>query len=88
MSASISIPNEEVVFTDFDGTEGLLVDLNTKKYYQLNETAILVWKALEQKRTLGEIVNEMTAAYDVSLEHATQSVERVLQNMRLYKLVH
>ena len=88
MSSPISIPNEQVVFTDFDGREGILVDLNTKKYYQLNETAMLVWKALEQKRTLGEIVNEVTASYDVSLEHATQSVERLLKNMRLYQLVH
>jgi Coenzyme PQQ synthesis protein D (PqqD) len=88
MSSATSVPNEQVVFTDFDGTEGILVDLNTKKYYQLNETAMLVWRALERRKTLGEIVNEVTATYDVSPEQATQSVERLLQNMRVYKLVH
>jgi 2-hydroxy-3-keto-5-methylthiopentenyl-1-phosphate phosphatase len=87
MSSPISVPNEQVVFTDFDGTEGILVDLNTKKYYQLNETAMLVWKALEKRKSLGEIVNDVTETYDVSHERATESVERLLQSMRMYKLV-
>lgn len=87
MNSSTSIPNEQVVFTDFDGNEGLLIDLNTKKYYQLNESAMLIWKALEKKRELSEIVGEITATYEVSAEQATASVERLLNSMRLYKLV-
>jgi hypothetical protein len=87
MDTLVSVPNEQVVFTDFDGHEGILVDLNTKKYYQLNETAMLVWKALEKKLAFDEIVNEVTANYDVSAEQATRSVERLLENLRLYKLV-
>ena len=79
--------NEQVVFTDFDGTEGILVDLNTKKYYQINETAMLVWKALEERKPVRQIVNDVVAAYDVSPEHATESVERLLEDMRRYKLV-
>jgi hypothetical protein len=39
------IPREHIIFTDLDGLEGVLVDLNTRKYYQLNETATLVWRA-------------------------------------------
>lgn len=87
MDSIATVPNDQVVFTDFDGHEGILVDLNTKKYYQLNETAMLVWKALEKKRTFDEIVNEVTNTYDVSSEHARNSVTRLLDFMRLYKLV-
>lgn len=87
MSSSISVPNDQVVFTDFDGKEGILVDLNTKKYYQLNETAMLVWKALERKSTLAEIIKEVTTMYEVSSEHAAQSVERLLDHFRRYNLV-
>jgi uncharacterized protein (DUF58 family) len=76
-----------VVVTDFDGGEGILVDLNTKKYYQLNETAMVVWKALEQGKSVGEIANDITANYEVALDNATRSVERILDNFQTYKLL-
>jgi hypothetical protein len=41
------LPYEHVIFTDLDGLEGVLVDLNTKKYYHLNESASLIWRGLE-----------------------------------------
>ena len=76
-----------MVVTDFDGGEGILVDLNTKKYYQLNETAMVVWKALEQGKSVGEIADDITANYEVALENATRSVERILANFQTYKLL-
>jgi predicted transcriptional regulator len=81
------IPHEHVVFTEFDDGEGVLVDLNTKKYFQLNETALIVWRGLEKKRTLDEIVKEITDAYDVTPEHATESARKLIENLRAFKLV-
>ncbi|PWT94046.1 MAG: hypothetical protein C5B55_03360 [Blastocatellia bacterium] len=81
------LPGKHIVFTDFDGTEGILVDLNTKKYYQLNETAMLVWKGLEQGKTVDEIVGQVTTEYEISLDHAKRSVEKLLGNFQSYKLV-
>ena len=81
------IPGKHVVVTDFDGGEGILVDLNTKKYFQLNETAMVVWKGLEQGKSLGQIADDITDQYEVALENATRSVERIVDNFRTYKLV-
>ncbi len=78
---------EHIVFTDFDGGDGVLVDLNTKKYYQLNETAALVWRGLERGRTNEEIVKELTAAYDVTPEHAAASLEKLLRGFYSHKLI-
>ena len=78
---------EHVVFTEFDAGEGILVDLNTKKYFQLNETGMLVWRALEKRRTLEEIVAQMTETYDVTPEHAAESVRKVLESLRAFKLI-
>ena len=78
---------KHVVVTDFDGGEGILVDLNTKRYYQLNETAMVVWKGLEQGKTVGEIADDITGQYEVAPENATRSVERILDNFRTYKLL-
>jgi hypothetical protein len=87
MSSTNLMPGKHVVATDFDGGEGILVDLNTKKYYQLNETAMVVWKGLENGKTVGEIVADITANYEVAPEKATLSVQRIVDNFQTYKLV-
>lgn len=80
-------PGKHVVVTDFDGGEGILVDLNTKKYFQLNETAMIVWKGLEQGKSVGEIADDITGQYEIALANATRSVERIVDNFRTYKLL-
>jgi hypothetical protein len=85
--SSTPAPAKHVVVTDFEGGEGILVDLNTKKYYQLNETAMVVWKGLEKGQTMGEIVAEITASYEVAPEKAIISVQRIVDNFQTYKLV-
>ena len=77
----------EVIFTDFDGKEGILVDLNTKQYYRLNETGSLVWRGLEKGNTVEEIVTELQNSYEVSDEHARASVEKLVSNLETNKLV-
>ena len=87
MNATNLTPGKHVVVTDFDGGEGILVDLNTKKYYQLNETAMVVWKGLEQGKTISEIVADFISRYEVALDKATLSVQRIVDNFQTYKLV-
>jgi hypothetical protein len=87
MTSTNLIPGKHVVVTDFDGGEGILVDLNTKKYFQLNETAMIVWKGLEKGKTMGEIAADMTASYEVALDKAQVSVERIVDNFQTYKLL-
>jgi hypothetical protein len=87
MSATNLIAGKHVIVTDFDGGEGILVDLDTKRYYQLNETAMIVWKGLEQGKTLSEIVADVTSSYEVAPDRATVSVQRLLESFQTYKLV-
>ena len=87
MNSTDLIPGKHVVVTDFDGGEGILVDLNTKKYFQLNETAMVVWKGLEQGKSIPEIADDITSKYEVALDNATRSVERILDNFQSYKLL-
>ena len=82
------VPQKDVVYTDFQGTGGILVDLNTKQYYQLNETGSLIWRGLEKGSSIEAIVSEMRNLYEVSSEHAQASVEKLLLNLESRKLVH
>lgn len=87
MSTTNLRPGKHVVATDFDGGEGILVDLNTKKYYQLNETAMIVWKGLEKGKSMGEIAADITSSYEVQPDKARVSVERIVDNFQTYKLL-
>ncbi len=84
---STFIPCEHVVFTDFEGGEGILVDLNTKRYYRLNETATLIWRSLEQRKSAAEIASEIEATYEVTQEHAHLSIGRLVKRLEMSKLV-
>lgn len=80
-------PQEHIVFTDFDGVEGVLVDLNTKKYYQLNETAMLVWKGLEQGLGPREIADQIVENYEITASDALRNVNEVVEKFQMYSLV-
>lgn len=85
--AAPPLPYEHVIFTDLDGLEGVLVDLNTKKYYQLNETASLIWRGLEKRLPVSHIATEMTERYDITMEGAMSSIETALRHFEAQKLV-
>ncbi|HET6671344.1 MAG TPA: PqqD family protein [Pyrinomonadaceae bacterium] len=80
-------PHSHIVYTEFDGREAVLVDLNTKRYYTLNETAMLVWLGLERGQTTSEIAREICDRYDVSEEHAAESIKRLLTSLGAHRLL-
>lgn len=87
MSAKAPSPHGHVVFTEFEGDEGVLVDLNSKRYYTLNETATLIWRGLEQGLAKDEIVRQMVAAYDVTPERAAASYDALVNSLRGHQLL-
>jgi hypothetical protein len=84
---TVLMPYEHVIFTDLDGLEGVLVDLNSKKYYQLNETASLIWRGLEKQLPMDQIVKEITEHYEVTLDQARSSVETAFSEFRAQNLI-
>ncbi len=87
MTNSGFIPLGHIVVTQLDDGDGVLVDLNTKQYYQLNETAMLIWRALENGHPFEQIVAEIMKVYTVDNEHAVASAERLLKEFQERKLV-
>ena len=87
MTKSGFIPFEHIVATQLDDGDGVLVDLNTKQYYQLNETAMLIWRALENGYPFERIVAEIMRVYEVDNDHALSSAARLLKEFQKRKLV-
>jgi hypothetical protein len=78
---------DQIIYTEFDGGDGILVDLRTRRYYQLNETAAIVWKGLEKGTSVEAIAAEIGALYEVQPERARSSVEGLTAQLESYRLV-
>ena len=81
------VPKDQVICTEFEGGDGILVDLRTRRYYQLNETALIVWKGLENGDTVEGIANQISSGYDVEPDRARVSVEALINQLHSYRLI-
>lgn len=85
--SNLQMPGKQIVSSLFDDGDGVLVDLNTKRYYQLNESAMMVWTGLERGHAIPEIVSKITSTFEVSPEHAEESVEKILRDFQANNLL-
>ncbi len=77
----------EVVATDFEGKDAVVLNLATKKYYTLNESATAIWSGIEQKLDIPGLVVLLLGRFEVTEERAKASVVETLGRLRDQKLV-
>ena len=72
--------SEEVVFTDLDDGSAVLLHLETKYYFSLNETGCFLWKLLEREAgvTKEEMAEELCEGFDVEADRALADVSEFL----------
>jgi hypothetical protein len=63
-------PHPSLVFTQLDDTEAVLLHLDTKRYYTLNETGTRIWELLQQSRSAQEIALALQDNYALTDEEA------------------
>ena len=76
-------PNPQVLFTEIDDGTGVLLHLDTKFYYTLNPTAVVVWKAIAEggAATAASIASRIAEAFQVEPDVAERDVEAILDEM-------
>ncbi len=67
-------PHPDVVDTELDGYETVLLHLETKLYYSLNATGTRIWKSLRQGLSLQEISDRLQEEFVVEADRANASV--------------
>jgi len=82
-----TIDETKVVYADLTPEEGVVLNLKTKNYYQLNETSQIVWKALSVRKSKEEIVSSLASIYDVPLEQLQKDVDKIIQKFREEQLI-
>ncbi|MBI3606557.1 MAG: PqqD family protein [Nitrospirae bacterium] len=80
-------PHPEVVDTEFESGEGVLLHLESKTYYSLNLTGMRIWRGLKQGLTLKEISHNLQTEFEVDEERAESSVLTVVGELSQQNLL-
>jgi hypothetical protein len=81
-------PHPSLVFTRLDETEAVLLHLDTKRYYTLNETGTRIWELMQQGRSAQEIVQALQDDYVLTDEEAMPVLLGFVDELRQEGLVH
>ena len=65
---------------EVDG-ENVILDLEDGVYYGLNAVGTQVWNRIQDPTTVGEIVDDLTAEYDVDYERCFDDVVSLLEDL-------
>jgi hypothetical protein len=78
-----------VVFTDLDDGSAVLLHLQTKYYYSLNETGCFLWKLLEGDKGSSEeeLVSELYVHFDVEPDIARKDIRDFLKDLSVQGLI-
>jgi len=87
-SHTIATPSPDVVYTQLQNGESVLLHLGTKTYYSLNEAGSRVWQLINGELSVGEIAEHLEAEYDVTLDIAQQTVSELFDQLVAEKLVN
>lgn len=78
----------KVVVTELEGeNESILLHLETKRYYTLNETGVRIWQLLADGHTADEITHKLCAEYEMSIKSAEKSVSNLIRKLLEEKLL-
>ncbi len=79
--------HSQVVTTELDPSEAVLLHLDNQRYYTLNETGWLIWQSLGEDLNLKEIAQKLQQDYDVEHGVAEKSVTDLVADLESEKLV-
>jgi hypothetical protein len=65
----------------------LLLDYETNKYYEINETGTTIIKLLQKHKTSEEILNTLCEEYTVVREVALRDLDEFLMKLKKYTLI-
>ena len=79
-------PHPQVVYTELDEGEVILLHLESKIYYSLNLTGRRIWQGLKVGLPLKGISRRLQEEFDVDAERADKSVLDLVNDLCLQKL--
>ncbi len=78
---------KDIIITELDDNEAVLLDLKSKRYYSLNETGLLIYKGIQASLTLEKIIEQLISIYDLDEAQALDSVNTLISKLLNNKLI-
>lgn len=80
------LKNPSVVCTELDDG-AVLLNLDTKYYYSLNETGLRIWQIMDEVQNPMEIAKRLANEYEIDIEGAKASVVRLVEELEKEHLI-
>jgi hypothetical protein len=74
-------PSSDVVSTQLDDEEAVLLSLETQQYYSLNETGSRVWELLSDGHDVDAIATAISDEWEVTEDEARSYVQSFLDEL-------
>ncbi|MDX1741142.1 MAG: PqqD family protein [Rhodothermales bacterium] len=68
----------DIVSTQLDDNEAVLLNLKTRKYYTINETGSVIWNGLKEGKSTDEIADALTAEFEIEKDDAMVHVDEFI----------
>ena len=79
-------PTPDALFATLsDGA--VVLDIQTKQYFSLNETGARVWALIREGREVEDIISTLLTEYDVTHEAADEAVASLVKSLVGEKLI-
>jgi len=78
--------NNEVFANEIDG-EAVMMNIQTGKYYGLDEIGSRIWELMEQKIQVKAIIDQLKKEYDVSEQQCKTDVLNLLNELKTNQLI-
>ncbi len=72
---------EDIIVTELDNNEAILLDMRNKRYYSLNETGLAIFKSIESNLNQDKIIEKIMSAYEVDQDKANSSVNNIIERL-------
>lgn len=80
-------PHPEVITTELDEKEMVLLHMETQIYFSLNVTGLQIWDGVKQGLSFGEISQQLHEKFHVNPEQASTSVLNLINELRQKNLI-
>ena len=80
-------PHPDVVDTELEGQEMVLLHLKSMRYYTLNPTGTRIWQGLKRDLTLRQISQRLQEEFVIEAERADSSVLTLVDELYQNELV-
>lgn len=83
---TFTIP-DDIIVTELDNKEAILLDMRNKMYFSLNETGLIIFKGIKSKLPDDKIIEKLTSIYEINTDKAKNSVDTLINQLLSHNII-